>query len=249
MKKIELEVPFFPGFYNTGYDPSEQLYDYTHHNEEEKIYLLVWYGKDVDFETEFEIDYDKYQKDIGEKIISILKDELPPWIENITYSHIESPKYYNYSTDKLYADFEFTDDIDEKILKFIKENYDYCKKRIEERWTSRIGWTSFISNNIEKWIESFENDTADEDYCTYVEDITRYWYELNHDKRGCESVEIHIMMNVLEDIYISEYIIYDRQKWINYEKREELIKENEKLIAEYQDEYDRIVKINKNNKQ
>lgn len=238
-------LPFFPGIHDTDLDP-EQLKYYEFQQAENKIYFLAKYGDNIDLENEIEIDFDKYCEDIGKIFVSILSENLPPWIESITYSHISTSS--NYSQGDLYANIIFTSDLFEKILSFLKENFEYCEQRVQEHYHTY--WDKYSYNDMEHfetWIEFFENPwlgdepqyyLTNSEHYSLIMGVTRLWYELNFDKQGSNSVENCMLCLLLENIGISEYLYFKPSKRIDEEERETIREENKKIIEENYSDYE-----------
>ena len=73
--EIVVHEDIFPGFYNTVYDPNEELEE----------------GSTTD-------DYTYYVESITDNVIELVKDSLPE-IFNVTGGRLISPKQYNYVND------------------------------------------------------------------------------------------------------------------------------------------------------
>lgn len=242
-------LPFFPGIHYTDLDPYELKY-YELDMPKNKVYFLAKYGDNIDFENELEIDFDQYCEDIGKLFVSFLSETLPPWIKSITYSHISTSS--NYSQGDLYANIIFTSDLFEKILSFLKENFDYCEKRVQELYHTY--WDKYSHNDMEhfgEWIKFFENPWLGNEphyyitnceNCSLIIGVTRLWYELNFNKRESSTVDNCLICSVLENIGISKYLVFKPADWIDEEKRESIREENKKLNEENYSDYEHYKK-------
>ena len=141
-------------------------------------------GKELSYD-DFDWDYDcrGYLEALAKNLIKILNEEiLDDVILSVTSDYrVISPRYYNYTTDKIYIDFE----IDKKKLdKFIEENFkDYEKDRIK-------------SNDGFIWL-------ADED-----DDETKLEYYLRKVSEKKYSQEAYMMDQVVDGVDGYEYITY-----------------------------------------
>lgn len=161
----------FPGFYESIFCNSG---DFLDDEDELKFELEEVLGEEkIDIYYEYE-DFNKYKIDVGEKFMEYhvekIIESLPSEItdnedfcfEKIDYSTaIDSPKYYNYRTDYCYCEIK----TNKKTLEMIKKytlKLEGANKYILRNFTSRDGFISFISNNIEYWksleIEEYEEN-------------------------------------------------------------------------------------------
>lgn len=156
-------LPFFPGFYGTFFDISDNLY---YDAQSEYDYYLQVLGQENadkvnlspdDFEPTNE-DLNKWQEDICESFVSEFLEYVPDWVENIEFVGISRPKYYNFYNDELICNILLTSDWQEKVSDFIYDNYDNLKEDIKRDWSSRDGFHSFISNNVDEWGECIEKE-------------------------------------------------------------------------------------------
>lgn len=201
--RISIEVPFFPGFYESPLEDSDTPYwaikddleYYTHDLREEHPEYQSLTEDDLDF------DYDEYRKDVIKGYIEGFANLAPDFIENVEFDEMTSPKYYNFATDRLFAFMDFTDGWEDKVRAFMSENHDWLKERIKEDWTSYDGFASFMSNNFD--------DTAHDEDDDYWGDKSWYFHLFSgkSDRYECYlSCIITYMMyrknkNVREELY------------------------------------------------
>ena len=166
---ILTKIPFFPGMSGTCFDPNEALYNELSYPEN-KIYYLAKYGESVDFDNEIEIDFDKYEENIGNKYVSIMVENgIPPWIQSITYSHISVA--CNSSLGDLYVKIKYSEGMFKKILKFLKENKEFCEKRLYEIFQYLSYYDNTELKNIEYWFKFFKNPSYYKHFASYEIDI------------------------------------------------------------------------------
>ena len=60
------------------------------------------FGDDVTSD-DFDIEWDEYRKDCCKEYIESFLECCPDFVESAEYSELVSPAYYNFETDKLYA--------------------------------------------------------------------------------------------------------------------------------------------------
>ena len=199
MTKISIELPFFPGFYESDLENSdtsywaikEELeYDQTELTDEHPEYVNLT-------EDDLDFDYRGYEKEITEGFISAFADNAPDFVENVEFDEMVSPKYYNFSTDKIYAFVELADDWKDKVRAFMSENYDWLKERIHDDWTSYDGFMSFMENDIREWDKMlFEDEDA-----RYISTIIGYMM-YRENKR----VRDDLVITALEDVYAGSFV-------------------------------------------
>lgn len=66
------------------------------------------------------------------------------------FESLDSPKYYNYGNDRLFCYVEKIDDIKTKVLSDYK---DKLIKYLDRYFTSREGFTSFIPNTLQEFLD------------------------------------------------------------------------------------------------
>ena len=71
-----------------------------------------------------------------------------------TYKCFESPKEYNFTTDRIFIEIEENHAID--FIKYLIKNYKKeLENKIEERFTSRSGFSSFYKNSLDLWPKDY----------------------------------------------------------------------------------------------
>ncbi len=132
-KKLEIGLPFFSGFY-------ESIHSSVFDSEEECI-MEDYEGKSWD-DFRWEYDHLSYCKNYVNAVNSILELKLE-------FVEMTSPREYNFSTDRIFCKINKSD------LKKLKTvlNSEEMKNLVKRRFTSRDGFMSFYSNDIEEWKE------------------------------------------------------------------------------------------------
>lgn len=211
--KVNIELPFFPGFYESDLENSDTSYWAI---KEE----LDYYRNDCDTpckeltENDLDFNYKGYEEDVRNAWVDGFRERMPEMVLSLENVEMTSPKYYNFSTDKLWADVELKDGWEDDVRKFMTENADWLRERIKDDWTSYDGFMSFMSNN-------FDNLAHDEDE-DYWGDKSWYWHLFSgkSDRFECyisviigymmyrENKEIRndLVMYALEDIYAGSYV-------------------------------------------
>lgn len=132
-KKLEIGLPFFSGFYDS-------IHSSALDREEEEI-IEMYEGKSYE-DFSFTVDYLSYCKNYVHEVNSIL--DL-----NLEFVEMTSPREYNFSTDRIFCT------ISKKDLKKISSALDteIMRDLVKKTFTSRDGFISFYSNNIDEWKE------------------------------------------------------------------------------------------------
>ena len=139
-KEINTYLPVFTGFYEGIYEPDETSeIDYINELRNEKNL------KNIDYD-DCEFDYDNYYLDISSQLCDILEDELSKFVYKIEFKKIESPKFYNYSNDKIDC---IIKPKKQAILNYIKKHKTEFKKYLKDNYTSYDGFISFYDNNLD----------------------------------------------------------------------------------------------------
>lgn len=190
--KTTIEVKSFPGFYET-------IFSEIYIEEREQESLREQYP-DFEHLSDWEIDSDKYcdtvAKEFAEMYVDELNDKLQLNIE-LTSESIESPREYNFTTDKIICSIE-VGDYDTFIAKIIDlmnepEYHETLGKIIKERHSDRPGFWSFMSYDIKEWPDYL----MDPDNTNYLECVLWYLYCL---KTG-DSIDGDSDWNMKDQIY------------------------------------------------
>ena len=165
-------------------------------------------------ENDLDFDYKGYEEEVRNAWVDGFRERMPEMVLSLENVEMTSPKYYNFSTDKLWADIELKDGWEDDVRKFMDENADWLRKRIEDDWTSYDGFMSFMSNN-------FDNLAHDEDEDSWS-DKSWYWHLFSgkSDRFECyisviigymiyrenENVRNDLVMYALDDVYAGFYV-------------------------------------------
>lgn len=141
MNTIKFYIPF-EGFYDSIYD---SMVDDIVDSEIEEGYILN------DDEIDYSLIFKEMSRSIFDDIIELFNDEFDLFTDNdyITYEGLHSPKYYNFSTDKIEAVCEVG--VYLTLLNKFKDDNDFIDY-VNEVSKSRDGFTSFYEgiNEVSK---------------------------------------------------------------------------------------------------
>jgi hypothetical protein len=211
--KFNIELPFFPGFYESDLENSDTSYwaikeELQYYQEECDTPCKALTEDDLDF------DYRGYEEEVREQWVEAFRERKPEFVLSVENVEMTSPKYYNFSTDKLWADVELRDDWMDAVREFMAENADWLRERIKDDWTSYDGFHSFMSNN-------FDDTSRDEDE-NYWGCKSWYWHLFSgqSDRWECyissiiaymmyrenKKIRNDLVMYALEDVYAGSYV-------------------------------------------
>lgn len=137
--KIETYCPLFPGFYGTHLEPNEENEVYSHNQE---------YGTDLDYD-DFDWHYEDYRERIARAFVARFEREFQDIMPvEIKYQSISSPAYYNFSNDTINIEVDIDFD---RLMEIVNEEKENIAEYILDNYTSRDGFNSFHSNNVDVW--------------------------------------------------------------------------------------------------
>ena len=219
--KYNIQLPFFPGFYESDLKNSDTAYWAI---KEELRYYQEEYAYDDPAEqaiyaqvTEDDLDFDddRYEEDIRNAWVDAFRDKRPDFVISIENVEMTSPRYYNFETDRLWADVELADDWMDTVREFMTNNADWLRERIKEDWTSYDGFMSFMSNNF----DDLRYDDGDDNWSG---DKSWYWHLFSgqSDRFECylstiieymmyaedKNIRDSLVMAALEDTYDGAYV-------------------------------------------
>lgn len=217
---VEIGSFKFHGFYESIFDSSDDFIDYEYELKDE---LLNKYGVDLDIEVNYYYEnYDEYKKVICKEFMKLYVDSvidcLPYAItddDSFLFDIIDdennivviSPKYYNFETDRCYCDIK----TNKETLQLIKDytlNLDGVNEYIVNHFTSRSGFISFISNDIDYWISL--------DILDYKQNILVALLDMLlvlSDNDIINKINYEVIENVDKYEYAIPYVWYDRHDY------------------------------------
>jgi hypothetical protein len=157
MNKLESTIPF-DGFYESfiSADIDHQIgqqiewdTDTFDLNEDEQ--QILW---DSYLSVNRSYFYNQIAEDYTNFYIDALNERLKGFTLKATYKCFESPREYNFETDRIFIDIEKNHAID--FIKYIIKNYKKeLEEKIKERFTSRSGFNSFYKNSLDLWTQDY----------------------------------------------------------------------------------------------
>jgi len=157
MNKLESTIPF-DGFYNSFIDADidhqigqqiEWDIDTFDLNEDEQ--QILW---DNYLSVNRSYFYNQIAEDYTNFYIDALNERLKGFTLKATYKCFESPREYNFSTDRIFIEIEENHAVD--FIEHIVKNYKKeLEKKIQNRFTSRSGFISSYKNSLDLWIDDY----------------------------------------------------------------------------------------------
>jgi hypothetical protein len=157
MNKLESTIPF-NGFYESfiSDDIDHQIGQQIEWDSD--IYDLNEDEQQVLWDSYLSVNkgyfYNQIAEDYTNFYIDALNERLKGFTLNAKFSLLTSPKEYNFETDRIFIEIEENHVID--FIKYIIKNYKKeLEKKIEDRFTSRSGFSSFYKNSIDLWPKDY----------------------------------------------------------------------------------------------
>ena len=210
--KVATWAPIFPGFYETIFDGADreiesecELSDYEY---AEYYSELVAAGVTHEFFNDHLwecTDFDNAFKEASHSICNaVLKLEHAGIIRGIDFDKLVSPKEYNFQSDSINCEITFNP---KKLKKYLDENIKEFSEYIEGKYTSRDGFSSFYSNDVNDWLDVNEYGAHEVGSVLNFVILNEY----NGDEREAE-------MDLFEESYcyddFSNFIEIDTEKMI-----------------------------------
>ena len=110
-----------------------------------------------------QIDWRKTHNNVAEKWVDSFNEQCKQVLKEfgitITFKEVDSPKYYNYSTDKCVCIAEFDPAaLKKKLLTDIPKEIEVFETLITDRHKSRSGFISFYDHDVPTWLGKYINE-------------------------------------------------------------------------------------------
>ena len=189
--KHSIQLPFFPGFYETEYGCSDISYWAI---KEEMEYIKTSRNKPELTEENLDFDYGRYDKDVIDAFIDIWKSYAPGYVKSVVFDKLDSPRYYNSRNDRLYAIVTFAENWKGEMKAFMKANADWLEKKINEDGMS-LG--SDLSSRFSDW----DRFLFEEEDARYISTMIGYtMFRANNDIYNA------LVIGTMENIYAGSYV-------------------------------------------
>ena len=191
----------FEGFYNSIWEPDTEIY-----------YECERTGQEED--VDFTFDDQEYRHDICENYTQVWELWLREFISDdiqLEFLEVVSPQYYTaWDTDRCRVKIQLTQDAEDAIIAKIGKHRELLATWIKENHTSRDGFISYLSNDIDQWPSRLfdDNEIRQPAYLFYMlyyivkAEFIRVGVnvDLEHEAYGCicEGIDITAYMKEVE---------------------------------------------------
>ena len=168
--RTNIQLPSFHGFYESIW--SSLADDFIDYDSKERGITKVddWRCKWDEFQMEV-------VKQYTDMYIDLVNSELELNIRKMAEPELDSPRYYNYRTDRIYVDIHFQ--AIRKVRALMRKHESEMRKLIHDHHTSRDGFISFMSNDFDEWISEYLV-YGGEDFGLYLSFAIYYLLGLEH---------------------------------------------------------------------
>lgn len=140
---MEMTIPGFSGFYDSiwsGVGDCES--DELAHEGFKHAYDWHWSEQGLNYVV------DQY----AEEYLDLVNLTLGLHLSKNGKASIDSPREYNFRTDEIWFDVDLLVEDTDRIIALMKEHRDELRKIIKGNHSSRDGFISFMSNDVDEWI-------------------------------------------------------------------------------------------------
>ena len=159
MKTIKTFLPQFTGFYSTLF---EDIID------SEVDYILE--GEETYTTDNVEFDYKTFKDDISKQCVGVFEDAFNRDMHtklSVSFESLFSPKFYNFENDSINVSISLSQNDFNAIISAIKENKTEISEQLKEKYSSRDGFSSFHSTDLDEWIEDLTLEFENEEDCSH----------------------------------------------------------------------------------
>ena len=146
MNKTNTWLPIFPGFYNTIFETDTEESEIEYYNEqraERGLPPLEYH--------DFTFDYATRNYEIAQCACEFIKQALAKFgVLDVAMEKVVSPRQYNFTNDSIDCVITYDEAV---VQKYINEHIEEFKQYLRGRYTSRDGFASFYSADVEDWKE------------------------------------------------------------------------------------------------
>ena len=191
----------FEGFYDSIWEPDTEIY-----------YECERTGQEED--VDFTFDDQEYRHDICENYTQVWELWLREFISDdiqLEFLEVVSPQYYTaWDTDRCRVKIQLTQAAEDAIIAKIEQHRELLATWIKENHTSRDGFISYLSNDIDQWPSRLfdDNEIRQPAYLFYMlyyivkAEFIRVGVnvDLEHEAYGCicEGIDITAYMKEVE---------------------------------------------------
>lgn len=149
MSNQEFVCPLFSGFYNSIFTPDFNVWDLFNGADNVDKDIVDYCIENAEVPQEY---YDEVAKTYLEHMGNYIVEAVPSI--KMEYKELESPKYYNYETDRIIGTCNYNE-VKEDIKSVLNKYPNILDFVVKKHFTSYSGFISFYSNNYKEW--DFDN--------------------------------------------------------------------------------------------
>ena len=110
-------------------------------------------------------EYEAAETSVANIVLEIIAeafwDNLPSDVQNdfeLTYVRTYHPRYYNFETDSIVFNFNYSDELKHWLFDYATDNKVKFEKFLADNYTSRSGFISFTPNNWTDWLDGWNEN-------------------------------------------------------------------------------------------
>lgn len=199
MKTFNIQLVSYPSYLPYEFGDA----DYYQAQEEAEYFNEDHPGFEVTAD-DYETDWDELEKDFHEAFVEAYQKKMPEIVLNMHANGIDKPREYRcfHRGDYAYADVDLEDNWLEVMKAWIQDHYEWFRIRVDEDWTSRDGFWSFLENTVDGWLEYLDKEDT-----RYIGQML--WYMAAYENKN---IRDEIQCWALEDVWIGSYLHLSEEK-------------------------------------
>lgn len=140
-QKFETFCPLFPGFYGTLFEYDSEENEMDEYNREN--------GTNLGYD-DFNWDYADYHSRVSHAFVDKLEAEINQFLPiKMDFQELVSPREYNFANDSINVSVELNL---KQLIGLIKAQKEKAAEYFKDKYTSRSGFISFHSPDIDNWL-------------------------------------------------------------------------------------------------
>ena len=193
---IETYAPSFSGVYKSiwDHDLDNVIYNINEDRNEKGL-------DDLSSDVNINIDWTKYKDDVSKSYVNHLATLMNDYVESIEFEGVYSPREYNFSTDSINVKVTIDTTV---IAEYVRDNKESFAEYIKERFTSRSGFSSFYSNDVDVWINEYTDGLTDfSKKAVHIGAVLDFIFEDNFNEQ--EDLYDDVSTEINDDEYITNW--------------------------------------------
>ena len=191
----QMQLPIFPGFYESLFDPR--------YIEDDANEILVDDEHPEEWDMTPEITK-KYKQLVAQAVTSKMELRVNGFLStefSFNFIEIWSLKEHNFTTDKIFVDVHFEQTDFDKLVQYLHKNKEKFEQYVKETFTSRSGFISFHSNDVNVWFDEYIPRILTFEDCFYLYPLFEFVCE-NEDYTVPRLYENVNVLNLFMDSFV-----------------------------------------------